>query len=207
MLADAAAKDMDTHDVFVCGCLMRNGRRAKGNASSRMALHADLDGGYDEAKVRAVGGCAIGSGTPGHAHVYVPRDHIGRRRHLRTAVPAVRRDIGAADAKVVDNDVLRLIGTNNHKPRVYKNGRRRRWNGCWNMTTPASTPGVRGGADPTGPAALRPQAGFSSNGQRPADTPRSTSATTRRWRPRSRITAGTAAATHARIVAPASTRG
>lgn len=105
-------------DVFVCPYVHVPGqRRAKGGAVERRLVHADRDGsepvGADVlAQLQAF---AVESGTPGHEHVYIP---------LQTSVPADQHErlcralkvrLGDADAKVSDNDVLRLPGTWNFK--------------------------------------------------------------------------------------------
>src|SRR6202048_1537838 len=60
-------------DVYVCAYLMHSDKRTKGAAVARPIMHADIDHGQlDPAKVRALDGFAVASGTPGNGHVYVP---------------------------------------------------------------------------------------------------------------------------------------
>jgi hypothetical protein len=104
-------------DVYVCPYLMKDSRRAKGNAAQRVLIHADVDTELDEDAVSALGGFVVRSGTPGHGHVYVPLAWpVTPEQH-----EALCRGLAAhlsGDAKYVDNDLLRPAGTLNYKPTV-----------------------------------------------------------------------------------------
>ncbi len=111
----AAAEESD---AYACAYSTVADKRAEGAAVNRSKAHADCDGQIDLDKVRQIHGYAVGSGTDGHAHVYVD---------LTESVPAIQHEalcrglgayLGDADAKVKDNDVLRPPGTWNHKERA-----------------------------------------------------------------------------------------
>ena len=60
-------------DVYIGTCLYDHRRRAKNTAASRHTIHVDVDGGtWIWTRSGEFGGFAIGSGSPGHGHVYVP---------------------------------------------------------------------------------------------------------------------------------------
>ena len=110
-------------DISICPNLMRAKRRAKGNSVARKSLHADVDSGFNkhqQDRVRELpGGCAVDSGTPGHAHVYVRLDEsltVEQHGHL---CRALGEWFHADDHKISDNDLMRLPGTWNFKPRAY----------------------------------------------------------------------------------------
>jgi hypothetical protein len=105
-------------DVYVCPYLMRTPKRSKGYAVTRQLVHADVDGGLDAGKVRALGGFAfaVASGTPGHGHVYVALNRPVSLEQHTALCRALGRHFGNADAKISDNDLLRPPGTLNHKP-------------------------------------------------------------------------------------------
>jgi hypothetical protein len=102
-------------DVYVCPYLMWGDNRAQGAAVARRLVHADCDGDIDLDKVRALGGFAVTSGTPGHAHVYVELTEPVPANQHRELCRALGNYLGDADAKISDNDVLRPPGTLNHK--------------------------------------------------------------------------------------------
>jgi putative DNA primase/helicase len=112
-IAHAAAEPRT--DVYVCPYLMWSDKRTQGAAVARRLVHADCDGDIDLDKVRALGGFAVASGTPGHAHVYVAlTDPVPANQH-RELCRALGNYLGDADAKISDNDVLRPPSTLNHK--------------------------------------------------------------------------------------------
>ena len=103
-------------DVFVCPYLMRDGKRAKGNAIGCQLVHSDVDTGeLDPYEVEQLGGFVVASGTIGHGHVYIV---------LASEVTAAQHELlcrGLAarlggDSKISDNDLLRPPDTLNHKP-------------------------------------------------------------------------------------------
>jgi hypothetical protein len=103
-------------DVYICPNLMHANKRAQGAAVARMVVHSDLDEGrYDPEKVKAVGGFAVASGTPGNAHVYVPLTESVSADVHRELCRGLSRYLGAGDPKIADNDLLRPPGTFNHK--------------------------------------------------------------------------------------------
>lgn len=105
-------------DTYVCPYLMHGDKRHKAGAVARLVLHADVDTDFDLDKIRAIGGCAIISGTPGHVHVYVQLA-AGIPNHHHTALErALVAYLGGDPAKISDNDVLRPPETLNYKPTV-----------------------------------------------------------------------------------------
>lgn len=114
-------------DVWLCPNLMRHdwvvedgkrktGRR-KGDAVSRLTVHADIDGELDIEKVKSIGGAfAVASGSPGHGHVYVRLSESITSAQHDPVSKALGAYLGNADvAKHSDNDLLRPPGTFNHK--------------------------------------------------------------------------------------------
>lgn len=113
----AIAEAAPSADVYVCPYLMKSRERAKGNAVSRVLVHADIDGALDECTVEALGGFAVSSGTPGHGHVYVPLAWPVTPAQHEVLCRGLAERLGG-DAKFSDNDLLRPVGTLNHKPTV-----------------------------------------------------------------------------------------
>ncbi len=113
----AIARQAPTADVYACPYLMRDRRRTLGNSVSRMLVHADVDGQLDPAVVAELGGFAIASGTPGHAHIYIPLTYAVTQAQHQILCRALAKRVGG-DTKYSDNDVLRPPGTLNHKPTV-----------------------------------------------------------------------------------------
>jgi hypothetical protein len=111
----AIARSAQSADVYCCPYLMRDRRRTKGNAASHALVHADIDGELDPDAVRALGGFAVTSGTPGHAHVYVPLSYAVTPTQHEVLCCGLAERLGG-DAKYSDNDLLRPPGTLNHKP-------------------------------------------------------------------------------------------
>jgi hypothetical protein len=103
------------HDWVVEEGKKKTGRR-KGDTASLLTVHADIDGQLAIEMVKSIEGAfAVASGSPGHAHVYVPLcESITSAQHdlLSRALGAY---LGNADAKYSDNDLLRPPGTLNHK--------------------------------------------------------------------------------------------
>ena len=110
-------------DISFCPNPMRDKRGHKNNSLTRFSAKADIDGGFDksmEARVRRMpGGGVVGSGTPGHAHVYaVMRAYedeldLANYEHL---CRVLGEWFEAEDPKISDNDTMRLAGTFNFKP-------------------------------------------------------------------------------------------
>ena len=72
----------------------------------------------EKAKVEAVDGYAVASGTGQHGHVYVALSRPVSATQLTALCRALGRYLGAADARIAENDVLRPPGTVNRKPTV-----------------------------------------------------------------------------------------
>jgi putative DNA primase/helicase len=112
-------------DVYVCPYLMKGDKRTKDDAVNLQLLHKDWDG--DEAnllacyeKIHAISGFATMSGTPGHLHIYVPlAQPITADRHRELgAMLAAYLPPGCDKGKKATSDVLRPVGTFNHKGRA-----------------------------------------------------------------------------------------
>jgi hypothetical protein len=119
---DFLLKESEKVDIYVCPYLMQGDRRAKGMAVDHRWLHSDIDREpFDFAKAEkldSIGGFAIESGSPDHVHAYVPlSDSVPIEQHEALCI-GLGNYLGGADSKISDNDVLRLPGTFNHKPRV-----------------------------------------------------------------------------------------
>jgi hypothetical protein len=67
-LAQAIHDARDDYDVYLCPYLMRGRRRTPGDVVSLTKVHADIDGDCPLDKVADLGGWAISTGSPGHAH-------------------------------------------------------------------------------------------------------------------------------------------
>lgn len=119
MAIEAVQAAVDGADVYVTPYLLAGPKRTKGTAVDRRLVHADIDGELDLAKVRALGGFAVGSGTPGHGHAYLALAEAVTVDMHTTLCRAFGNYLGDADAKISDNDLLRLPGTLNHKPTVF----------------------------------------------------------------------------------------
>ena len=122
--ADQAAREITReatlHDVYVCPYLMWADKRAKGAAVTHMLVHADVDDGLlDADRVRALGGFAVGSGTPGHGHAYVRLSESVSAPQHRALCWGLGAYLGAIDSKIADNDLLRPPGTFNYKPTLH----------------------------------------------------------------------------------------
>ena len=116
--ADAVQRDiLDAwkSDVFICPYVMPTRKRAKGEAVARDKIHADIDDMIDAEKVRNVGGYAASTGTPGHAHVYVPLAEPVTSPQHEALCRGLGKYLGGADAKISDNDLLRPVGARNFK--------------------------------------------------------------------------------------------
>jgi hypothetical protein len=101
-------------DVYVCPYLHFTDKRRQGNALPPMMLHVDLDGEpADQVLYDTLNPLVVSSGR--NRHLYVPLSRpvdLGTWRRLQKAL--VKRLGG--DAKVAENDLLRLPGTFNFKP-------------------------------------------------------------------------------------------
>ena len=70
-ILQAVLDEAAEHDVFNCPYLMSNRDRHKGCSTDRWFVHTEVDDDLDPDKVEALGAFAVGSGSPGHGHVYV----------------------------------------------------------------------------------------------------------------------------------------
>ena len=118
-LIDAIGDFSPEADFYLCPYLMPEEKRSKylDGIDMRM-IHADGDGKVDIDKVREINGFAVGSGTPGHAHVYVSLSESVERHEHERLCRALGIYLGDADAKISTSDVLRPPGTLNHKARA-----------------------------------------------------------------------------------------
>ena len=109
ILAEAA-----TRDTWVCPYVHRAGIRSLGGSVLRRLAHADIDGTLNLDDVHDLGGFAVATGQPGHAHLYVPlSEPVSVYQHQRLC-EGLRDHLGGDD-KIRDNDLLRPVGTLNHK--------------------------------------------------------------------------------------------
>ncbi|MGY4650579.1 AAA family ATPase [Mycobacterium sp. URHB0021] len=124
-------------DVYVCPYVMKDRTRAKGTAVTHTLVHADIDRGTadsegtssealdDVAQLHVLvhqvqmrsdfDGFAVASGTPGHAHVYVPLAAPVTAAQHEALCRALTKRLGGDPGKISDNDLLRPPGTFNHK--------------------------------------------------------------------------------------------
>lgn len=110
-------------EVFACPYLHAGRNRRKGGAALRRHVHADIDGPLNLDRVRFVGGLAVGSGgtTPSgpHGHVYVRLSesvNVGAHEALCRALGQFVGGEHYDPSKATDDNVLRPVGTLNHKP-------------------------------------------------------------------------------------------
>lgn len=115
-LAERIARESAAgRDVYCCVNLMHGAKRAQGAAAARAVIHADVDGPLDLAEVERLGGFAVGSGTGGHGHAYIPLAEDIPENVRRALCVGLRERLGG-DHKIAENDVLRPPGTLNYKP-------------------------------------------------------------------------------------------
>ncbi len=120
MLAAAAESD-----VYVNPYLMNGSKRTKDGAVNLGLLHKDWDGTPEDMvacldKLDAICGFATKSGTPGHLHIYVPlAQPVTADRH-RVLLDALADYLppGCDKGKKAASDMLRPVGTFNHKGRA-----------------------------------------------------------------------------------------
>ena len=111
---NAALSEPGLNDVYVCPNILKTDKRDKDTAVTHRLLHSDADIGLDSSKVAALMGFAVGSGSPGHAHVYVPLAREVTSSQYE-ALQRGMRDYFGGDNKIADNDVLRAVGSVNYK--------------------------------------------------------------------------------------------
>ena len=126
-LAASIAAASEALDVYCCPYpFPPEVRRVKGASSSRRHIHADMDDAVPLARVQALGGFAVASGSrtadgSPRGHVYVRlTESVSLELHHALCVALgewLGGEVAGWDAsKVRDNDVLRPCGTLNHKP-------------------------------------------------------------------------------------------
>lgn len=126
-LAASVAAASEALDVYCCPYPFPPGaRRTKGSSASRRHIHADIDDAVPLARVQALGGFAVASGSrtadgSPRGHVYVRlTESVPLELHHALCVALgewLGGEVAGWDAsKVRDNDVLRPCGTVNHKP-------------------------------------------------------------------------------------------
>jgi hypothetical protein len=111
------AKMAPLGDTYVCPYLMKEPHRVKGGAVQHVLVHADVDGDLDVAKVAALGGFVVGSGSVGHGHAYIPLSWPVTHEQHEALCRGLATYLGG-DHKYADNDLLRPVGSLNHKPTV-----------------------------------------------------------------------------------------
>jgi hypothetical protein len=105
-------------DIYLCPNLLKGEKRSKDTAVAHRLLHADADNGAQPEKLAALGAFAVASGRAGHDHVYVQLDrdvHLAEYRSLQVGMRAYFN----GDNKIADNDLLRPVGSVNHKATVF----------------------------------------------------------------------------------------
>ena len=115
---NAALSEPGLNDVYVCPNILKTDRRKKDTAVTHRLLHSDADLTLDSSKVATLGGFAVGSGSPGHAHVYVPLDRAVTLAEYQVLMRGMR-DYFGGDDKIADNDLLRPVGSVNYKAVVF----------------------------------------------------------------------------------------
>ena len=115
---NAALLEPGLNDVYLCPNILKTDRRNKDTAVTHRLLHSDADIGLDSSKVAALRGFAVGSGSPGHAHVYVPLDRAVTLAEYQVLMRGMRAYFGG-DSKISDNDLLRGVGSVNYKAVVF----------------------------------------------------------------------------------------
>jgi putative DNA primase/helicase len=103
-----------SNDLYVCPNILKTDKRNKETAVTYQLLHSDADDGADPSKVAARGGFAVCSGSPGHAHVFVRLARDVTLAQYQTLQQGMRAYLDG-DNKISDNDLLRPVGSVNHK--------------------------------------------------------------------------------------------
>ena len=101
-------------DVYACPALRYTRNRRKGSALPLGELWADLDSPTDNEFLTELNPFIVESGSEGHRHVYVPLTEPVDLETWQQLQLSLRHRLGG-DAKIADNDLLRLPGTWNHK--------------------------------------------------------------------------------------------
>lgn len=101
-------------DVYVCPAVRYTRDRRKGTALPLKVLWTDLDGLKNEDLLTKLNPFIVESGSEGHRHAYLPLTEEVDPEKWQQLQTGLRDRLGG-DAKIADNDLLRLPGTWNHK--------------------------------------------------------------------------------------------
>jgi hypothetical protein len=119
--ADDAIRHLDdvlsqrgANDLYVCPNLLTTERRSKDTAVTHRLLHSDADNGADANRLKPLAAFAVASGRSGHSHVYVRLDRPVPLAQYQTLQQGMRAYFNG-DNKISDNDLLRPVGSVNHK--------------------------------------------------------------------------------------------
>ena len=122
-MAAAASESAPGADVYYCTSLRSKSRRRREFSSPVGAvwIHADVDDGIDRlsSTFEELDAYVVGSGSPGHGHVYVRVDEPLSEHHFTQLCAGLRDHLRDADVdvdnKIASNDILRVPGPPNHK--------------------------------------------------------------------------------------------
>jgi hypothetical protein len=119
--ADDAMRQLDdvlsqpgSNDLYVCPNILKTDRRNKDTAVTHRLLHSDADNGADANRLKPLAAFAVASGTPGHSHVFVQLARDVTLAEYQTLQQGMRTYVNG-DHKISDNDLLRPVGSVNHK--------------------------------------------------------------------------------------------
>lgn len=116
MAAELRRAALSGADAYFCPHLMHADKRTPAAAVVRQMVHADVDSGaLDLDKVRALGAFAVASGSRGNGHVYVLLSEPVPAHWHQALARGLVEHLGADRSKVNTNDLLRPVGTLNHK--------------------------------------------------------------------------------------------
>jgi len=114
LLLNVVESISESKDVYVCPVLRKTKGRGKWNGLESRTVFADLDGGViPEALLPYVE--VVNSGTAGHFHAYIALTETISVQHLEAFNKALTAVTKGDKGKWVNNTLLRLPGTMNHK--------------------------------------------------------------------------------------------
>jgi putative DNA primase/helicase len=111
---DDVLSQPDSNDLYVCPNLLTTEKRSKDTAVTHRLLHSDADNGADADKLKSLAAFAVASGTPGHSHVFVQLTRDVTLAQYQALQQGMRAYFNG-DNKISDNDLLRPVGSVNHK--------------------------------------------------------------------------------------------